>query len=143
MRAHAFRASALLLVLSATPGVAQITMTPDLAVVGREATLRFDAPVDTLFVTYRPNSVVAERDTIRIGGFDSVRWTPKRAGVVRIALPGGAGQNVSVRFTEAPMIGLAVLVGAGLILFGGAVLSMWALLRGGMPRIMPEDLPDT
>ena len=144
MRVFAFRASSLLLLLAATPALAQsIDMTPDLAVVGREATLRFGAPVDTLFVTYRPNSVVAQHDTIRIGGFASVKWTPRRAGVVQLATPGGGNRNVSVRFTELPFVGLAVLLGAGLILCGGAVLSMRALLRGGEPLIMPEDMPDT
>ena len=145
MRAFALRAAALLaLCLLATPGQAQsITLTPDLAVMGREATLHFGAPVDTLFVTYRPNSVVAQRDTIRIGGFDSVKWTPRKAGVVQISLPGGVSQNVSVRFTEPPMSGLMILIAAGLILFGGAILSMRALLSGGKPLIMPEDMPDT
>lgn len=144
MRAHALRASALVLLFTAAPAFAQsIDMTPDLAVVGREAMLRFGEPVDTLFVTYRPNSVVAQIDTIRIGGFDAVKWTPHRAGVVQLATPGGGSRNVSVRFTELPLLGLGVLIGAGLILFGGAILSMRALLRGGEPLIMPEDMPDT
>lgn len=145
MYAPLLRASALLvLCLASMPSRAQsITITPEIAVVGQETMLRFGAPVDTLFVTYRPNSVVAQRDTIRVGGFNSVRWTPKRAGVVRLALPGGANQNVSVRFTEAPLSGLLILIGAGLILFGGAIFSMRALLSGEPPRIMPEDLPDT
>lgn len=146
MRALSLRALALLALgaLAATPGAAQsITLLPDLAVVGRETTLQFGAPVDTLFVTYRPNSVLAQSDTIRIGGFDSVKWTPRRAGVVRVALPGGTAQNVSVRFTEPPRSGLFVLIGAGLILFGGAIFSMRTLLRDGPPRIMPEDMPDT
>ena len=146
MPALALRASALfaLILLAATPSAAQpITITPEIAVLDQEALLRFEAPVDTLFVTYRPNSVVAQRDTIRIGGFDSVRWTPKRAGVVRLALPGGANQNISVRFTEAPLSGLLILIGAGLILFGGAIFAMRKLLGSDSPRIMPEDLPDT
>lgn len=146
MRALALRVSALfpLLVVAAMPSTAQsITITPEIAVLDREATLHFGAPVDTLFVTYRPNSVLAQRDTIRIGGFDSVKWTPKRAGVVQIALPGGASQNVSVRFTAPPMSGIAILIVAGLILFGGAILSMRALFSDGAPLIMPEDMPDT
>ena len=130
--------------LASASSLAQpITISPEIAVAGQEATLRFDTPVDTLFVTYRPSSVLAQRDTIRIGGFTSVKWTPRRAGVVRIALPGGASQNVSVRFTDTPLSGLFVLVGAGLILFGGAIFAMRALLSGGAPRTMPQDLPDT
>ncbi len=151
MRAFALRASALrvstllaLLVFAATPGTAQpITIMPEIPVLGQESTLRFGMPVDTVFVTYRPNSSIAARDTIRIGGFDSMKWMPKQAGVVQIGLPGGASQNVSVRFTEPPVSGIFVLILAGLILFGGAIFAMRALFSDGAPLIRPEDIPDT
>ena len=131
MRVFAFRASSLLLLLAATPALAQsIDMTPDLAVVGREATLRFGAPVDTLFVTYRPNSGIAMEEAVPVGGANSVTWTPSRAGVVSLATPDGASTNVSVRFDRTPASGVLILVLAGLILFGGAAFSMRALLSG-------------
>lgn len=146
MRALVLRASALLglLALAALPAGAQpITLSPEIPVVGQEMTLRFEAPVDTVFVTYRPNSAVARRDTIRIGEAASMRWTPSRAGVVAISLPDGTRQNVSVRFTKTPLSGLVVLLVAGLILFGGAGWAMRMLFAGGAPRFDPEDLPDT
>ncbi len=140
------RTSALLalFVLSVLPLAAQtITLAPEPPVVGVPTTLRFDVPVDTVFVTYRPNSAVAHPDTVRLGEAQSMRWTPERAGVVRIGLPSGASENVSVRFAETPLAGIAVLILAGLILFGGASWAMAKLFSDGTPRLDPEDLPDT
>lgn len=133
-----------LLALAPLPAAGQgITLTPEIPEVGQETTVRLSAPADYIVVTYRPNSIVAQRDTIRIGGFESVKWTPARAGVVRIGLPDGAAQNVSVRFTGIPLSGLLILIVAGTILFGGAVFAMRKLLEDGDPLIMPEDMPDT
>lgn len=133
-----------LLALLALPAAAQpITVIPEKPIVGQEATLQLGAPVDTVFVTYRPNSAVARRDTIRLGGFDSVKWTPAQAGVVQIRLADGTAQNVSVRFAQTPLLGVLILLGAGLILFGGAIFAMRKLLSGDAPRLMPEELPDT
>lgn len=120
-----------------------VTLAPEIPEVGQEATIRLAEPADYVVVTYRPNSIIAQRDTIRIGGFDSVKWTPKRAGVVRIGLPDGGGQNVSVQFTGVPLSGLLILIFAGLILFGGAVFAMRKLLEDDAPLVMPEDMPDT
>lgn len=133
-----------LFLLLALPAAAQpVTLAPEIPEVGQETTLRFAEPQDYVVVTYRPNSIVALRDTIRIGGFESVKWTPARAGVVRIGLPDGSGQNVSVRFTGIPLSGLLILIFAGTILFGGAVFAMRKLLEGDEPLVMPEDMPDT
>ncbi len=149
MRALALRASALFVVLVALPASAQpITIVPEAPVLGEPATLRFSEAdsalaVDTVFVTYRPNSALAQRDTVLLGGFSSMKWTPAHAGVVQIALPGGASRNVSVRFTAPPLSGILILIAAGLILFGGAAFSMRKLFSGGPPRLGPEDLPDT
>ncbi len=140
MRALFFLA---LLVLAVPVAAQPITLTPEIPVVGQEMTLQFQAPVDTVFVTYRPNSAVARRDTIRVGEAQSMRWTPKRAGVVRIGLPDGTTQNVSVRFTETPLAGVFVLLIAGLILFGGASWAMMKLFSDGATTFDPEDLPDT
>lgn len=150
------RLSALLtlaLTLLAVPSLAQpadtlvavqpITVSPTMPVVGQSATLRFSVPVDTVFVTYRPSSAVTRRDTIRLGGFESVKWTPAQAGVVQIRLTNGTAQNVSVRFARLPLSGVLILLAAGFILFGGATFAMRKLLSDDAPRLMPEDLPDT
>lgn len=133
----------LLLALAAPASAQAVTLAPEIPEVGQETTLRLAQPADYVVVTYRPNSIVAERDTIRIGGFDSVKWTPERAGVVQIGLPDGGSQNVSVRFTGVPLSGLLILIFAGTILFGGAIFAMKKLLEGDEPLVMPEDMPDT
>lgn len=131
--------SFLLLAALAPAAAAQsISVTPEKPIAGQEATIRFDAPVDTLVITFRPNSAIATADVVPIGGRDEVRWTFAQAGVVRLAVPGGPSQNVSVRFSQPPASGLFVLALAGLILFGGAAFAMTKLLRGGPPRPIPH-----
>lgn len=132
------------LVAAAPVSAQSITVFPEPVTVGDRTTLTFGVPVDTLVVTYRPNSAIPIVDTIRVGGFDTVRWSPERAGVVRLSVPsGGASQNVSVRFDEPPIAGIIVLILAALILFGGAAWAMVKLLSKGMPHTMPETRPDT
>lgn len=137
----------LVLFLAATPASGQtattISVLPERLVVGDQATLTFDAPVESVITTYRPNSAIPVVDTLVVGGFTSVRWTPERAGVVRVAVPGGASRNLSVRFAALPLAGLFVLIAAGLILFGGAAWAMRKLLSDGPPRTLPEMRPDT
>jgi len=137
----------LVLLLAAAPAAGQsatsISVLPERLVAGDQATLTFDAPVNAVVTTYRPNSAIPIVDTLVVGGFTSVRWTPERAGVVRVSVPGGPSRNVSVRFTALPVAGLFVLIAAGLILFGGAAWAMRKLLSDGPPRTLPEVRPDT
>jgi hypothetical protein len=137
----------LCLLFSAAPALGQaatsISVSPERIVAGEKATLTFDAPVDAVVTTYRPNSAIPIVDTLTVGGFTSVRWTPERAGVVRVAVPGGPSRNLSVRFAALPTAGLFVLIVAGLILFGGAGWAMRRLLSDGPPRTHPEVRPDT
>ena len=132
---------------AATPALGQsatsISVLPERLVVGDKATLTFDAPVAAVITTYRPNSAIPIVDTLTVGGFTSVRWTPERAGVVRVSVPGGPSRNLSVRFAALPTAGLFVLIVAGLILFGGASWAMYKLLSDGPPRTLPEVRPDT
>lgn len=127
----------------AAPVASTIMVLPESPIVGEPATLTFDAPVDAVVLTYRPNSAIPVVDTVRIGGFTSIKWTPVEAGVVRVAVPGGPSQNLSVRFAEWPLSGIFVLLVAGLILFGGAGWAMAKLLSSGMPHTRPEMRPDT
>lgn len=135
------------LLFAATPTLGQtatsISVLPERLVAGDQATLTFDAPVETVVTTYRPNSAIPIVDTLAVGGFASVRWTPERAGVVRVSVPGGPSRNLSVRFAALPVSGIVVLIVAGLILFGGAGWAMRMLLSDGPPRTLPEMRPDT
>jgi hypothetical protein len=128
--------SLLLLALAALslPAAAQITASTEAPVRGEPIQLTFDAPVDTFTVTYRPGAVTATSESIATGGLTTVTWTPERAGVVQIGAD-GATQNLSVRFTRAPIPGLLVMLVAGLVLFGGAAGAMSLMLRG-------DSLPD-
>jgi hypothetical protein len=125
------------------PRATTISVFPEKLVAGDQSSLTFDAPVQTVVVTYRPNSAIPLVDTVTVGGFESIRWTPERAGVVRVAVPGGPSRNLSVRFAALPVSGIVVLILAGLILFGGAAWAMTKLLSGGMPHTIPEVRPDT
>ena len=141
---------ALLAFLCAGPAAAQdaptattIAANPETPVVGEQTSLTFDAPVESVVFTYRPNSAIPIVDTVRIGGFRSIKWRPAQAGVVRIAVPGGPSRNLSVRFAALPIAGLFVLVAAGCILFGGASWAMMKLLSRGGPKVPPEFPVDT
>lgn len=95
-----------------------------------------DLPVEraSVRVTYRPNSEVM--DTQVIGKTDAdgrIRWVPQEAGIATLQAeeagvaamhsgPGGLGRvelTVSIRFRTAPWLGVAILILAALILFGG------------------------
>ena len=111
--------------------------------VGQPVRLANITPGDTLLVTYRPNSSIAHREQLVLtpGTRD---WTPREAGVVRLAVSGGAAQNVSVRYDETPVAGLFVLIVAGLILFGGAAFAFRKLFGAdGPPDTAPAVRPDT
>ena len=70
------------------PVATSISTSPETLVLGEEMTLSFDAPVQDVVFTYRPNSAIPVVDTVHVGGFESIRWTPEQAGVVRVAVPG-------------------------------------------------------
>ena len=106
-----------LLLLLARPAAAQYAE-GDAHFVGQPSHLTLPASADTLVVTYRPSTSIAREDRFPARGA-SFAWTPTQAGVVKLSTPGGEPQNVSVRFQKTPAAGLFVLIGAGLILFGG------------------------
>lgn len=103
-------------------------------------TVTFSEPVDSVTVTYRPGAITAHSESFAPGSA-VFEFTPTRAGVVSVA-SGDASQSLSVRFRGAPVSGIAVMVLAGLILFGGAAISLRALLSDGH-RIDPSMRPDT
>jgi len=90
-----------------------------------------------LAVTYRPGSEVEIAGTVAVTPDGTAIWTPARPGLAEldatIAPPGGKPfhykETVAVRFANRVSVGLFVMIAAGLILFGGAFLSIRALLR--------------
>lgn len=87
----------------------------------------------TVSVTYRPNSQTAHEDTLAVDG-PELDWTPRDAGIVRLVVRDASGavltnRHVAVRFGRFPPSGLAVMLVAATLLFGGAILGFVALLR--------------
>jgi len=92
-----------------------------------------------LHITYRPGSDVEDTKSFVSPPDGVAEWTPAHAGLARLEAwitPAGGGetvaheQMVSVRFGSTLTTGLFVMLVAGLILFGGAFVSIRALLRG-------------
>ena len=127
------RLSLLALLLAAPLAAAQPTFSPDVPVRGEPVTVTFEAPADQARVIYRPGSVAADTVVLPTSGAE-VTFSPEQAGVVRVEA-GDVSIPLSVRFPSAPLSGLFVMIGAGLILFGGAAFAMRALLAS-------DDLPD-
>lgn len=132
------------LAVLAVPVAAQdvLQVEPELPVVAEPVRVTFSEPVDSVTVTYRPGSVTATSETFTPGAAEFT-FTPSQAGVVSVRA-GESSQNLSVRFRDTPALGLLVMIGAGLILFGGAAISLRALLSDGHRiEVDPTLRPDT
>lgn len=135
----------LLLALVALPAAAQnvVSVVPAAPVRGEPIVVTFDAPADTVTITYRPGAVTARVETLT-GVGETFEFTPARAGVVAVAAAGGTPRSLSVRFVSSPLSGIAVMILAGLILFGGAAIALRALLADGHAiETDPALRPDT
>ncbi|WP_143473236.1 hypothetical protein [Flavilitoribacter nigricans] len=123
--------------------------------VGETITLTFSAPVDSLTVTYRPNSSVSKTEVlVNNPPATSMEWASKEPGLVSLSYldrSGGDAQSVrqdlSIRFEGLSGSGLAVMLFAGIILFGGATMAFRTLFQEqdeGRPEVFdPEEMPDT
>ncbi len=144
-----------LLLLTAVPAVAQdITLSNESPEVGEAITVTLDEAVDTLRVVYRPNSSVARTEFVTSATPTSTfTWSAASAGLVQLSYAGRGAEaapvsrNVSVRFAGLSVPGLAIMLLAGGILFGGVVLAFRTLFRDeeedGTLDLEPEELPDT
>jgi hypothetical protein len=123
--------------------------------VGERITLTFSVPVDTLTVTYRPNSSVAKTEIlVNDPPATSMAWSSKEPGLVALHYVDksgdslqGVNRNLSVRFSGVSASGIVVMVLAGIILFGGATTAFRTMFREqeeGRPDVFdPEEVPDT
>jgi hypothetical protein len=95
-------------------------------------------------IIYRPESEVKEEVPVAPDGDGEFRWTPKYAGLAEIRIfelvPDSRNpklskektvtkKTVSVAFASSITLGVFIMAAAGLILFGGAFVSIRALLR--------------
>jgi hypothetical protein len=94
--------------------------------VGTETTITLSAPVDTITLTHQPAAPVASTTVLPTDGKTTVTWVPDRAGIWSIEA-GGEKKDVSVKFDGTPPLGIAIFLGAGVILIGGAVTCLRAL----------------
>lgn len=133
-----------------------IQLSDESPVVGQAITVTLPVAVDTLTVTYRPNSSVATTEyVVNRPAASTFQWASRNPGLVELSYPDRSSasgparvkHNVSVRFAGVSVSGLAVMFGAGIILFGGAAFAFRTLFRdtapGERPDLDPEQLPDT
>jgi hypothetical protein len=132
------------LLLVAAPGHAEISVSiePHYPLKGEEATivvLEGGRPVEGAVIqsVYRPNSQTSFHDSLPpTDHFGQVRWAPRDAGIVTLNVYDGAvggrllvTHDVAVRFGGFPASGVAIMLLAGLLLFGGAIWGFVLLIR--------------
>jgi hypothetical protein len=109
---------------------AQYSLSQNTIRIAEPVTILLPPGVDTLWVTYRPQSQIAIMEGLpNADSTNLITWTPERAGLVLLSSPAGGAQYVSVRYASLPWSGLFMLILAGTILIGGAGLSMYRLLQ--------------
>jgi len=94
-----------------------------------------------LWVVYSPNSeteVVTEVG--RLGEDGEIAWTPSRFGIATLSARDGEGAtlataNVAIVYSKTPISGVVVMLFAGALLFGGALVSLTLVLREGTAQI--------
>ncbi|MEM1357552.1 MAG: hypothetical protein AAGF89_05110 [Bacteroidota bacterium] len=107
---------------------AKIRVSNEKLEVGETVRLSFSAPVDSLTVTYRPSSSVSKQEFLVISPpASSTEWSPQNPGLVQLSYQDRSGthpttvsHNISVRFRGFSSSGVAVMLLAFIILFGGA-----------------------
>ena len=87
----------------------------------------------SLVVLYRPNSKTSVEQSVAISD-GRATWIPTSPGLASLDLldhdkTSLAKRTVSIRFAETSYVGLAVMILAAVLLFGGAAISIRALLR--------------
>lgn len=102
-----------------------------------KVTLSGAQPTEIL-VTYRPTSLVEASEKLEIAADGSAMWTPSSPGLAKLtvaySVDGKAAEIkelVSVQFASTLSMGVWVMALAGIVLFGGAFVSIRALLRRG------------
>jgi hypothetical protein len=100
-------------------------------------------------VHYRPNSQTTSVETLPLTDeAGTTEWRPSDAGIVTLVARWPDSEeilttrNVAVRFGGFPGEGILVLLVAGVLLFGGAVLGFVRLLRPP-PHVPVEEPPST
>ena len=137
--------TAVLLVAMVAPcSAVELVFEDDFPIVGRSETVTVKgAATDVsllLWVIYSPNSETSTEEEIGVvPTTGKVTWTPSRSGIATVSVrsdDGGAvaSENVAILFSKTPMAGLMVMIFAGILLFGGAGITMRLVLSSGVPE---------
>ena len=137
----------LLGIAAGTPLAADLTADGDFPVVGKTQNVSLTGVEDvsdmTLWVVYSPTSETQTEEEIgRFRADGRIAWKPSRFGIATLSARGDdggvvVGENVAILFAETPVAGVMVMLFAGVLLFGGAVISMWSVLKSGLPETAP------
>ncbi|MFH1681824.1 MAG: hypothetical protein ABIH26_14435 [Candidatus Eisenbacteria bacterium] len=157
---RAFRAVLLLAVLSGPAAALDLVLEVPNPTEGRALKVLLTGPEAgpelRLTAIYRPGSRTQARE--EVGTFDAdgaITWRPAYAGITHLVVsdpddPAAgelASRNVAVRFRSPPPQGIAILLFAGGLLFGGATLAMRWSLEGEIPSVRrgkrPRGAPST
>jgi hypothetical protein len=125
----------------------ELSVAGDFPIVGEPVTVSVSGtgPSDALVlrVVYAPNSETQTvEETGRFSKDGTVDWNPQRFGIATLAVVDGAGatvatENVAILPAAAPPGGVLVMLFAGILLFGGAGVSMRLVLASGVPDQPP------
>jgi hypothetical protein len=92
-------------------------------------------------VVYSPNSETQEETEIgRLSESGKIAWKPTRFGIATLSARDESGStvassNLAIVYATTPLSGVLVMLFAGALLFGGAVVSLRSVLRSG---VVPE-----
>lgn len=88
---------------------------------------------------YRPNSLTSETEELTpVDSSGTLMWTPRSTGPVTLEVrpagadddaPAAVSHTVAVRYGGLPASGLLIMVLAGVLLFGGAAVAFYLLLK--------------
>ncbi len=134
----------LLVVAAGAPVAADLDLGEDFPVVGKPQSVFLagveDASTLTLWVIYSPTSETqTEEEVGRFTTDGRIDWSPSRFGIATLTARDAddtvvVGENVAILFAATPIAGVLVMVFAGVLLFAGAVVSMWSVLSSGVPE---------
>lgn len=110
------------------------------------------APGAVVEAIYRPNSSTTHREPLPpADSSGTIFWTPRDAGPVTLEArlpaalesPPATTLTVAVRYQGFPPSGLAIMVLAGCLLLGGAILGMIMLLTGPSEALPLDEPPSS
>lgn len=118
-----------LMLVVALQGIGQISFSEEVLYKGTTVNIILIEPVDTVIIEYRPNSQVVKKEYLVGDAAKTFEWTPSQAGVVAIQA-GNQSETASVRFPGASFSGIAIMILAAILLFGGATFAFRLLMKG-------------